>query len=178
MIINIKRLLTITMVILIPFIIIYFLGTCIGDNRSKQVSNAQEESVVFDNINKVDIINNKIDKNSFFAEYRIERERLRGEQIEILREIIKNDTAEGKTKEAASMRLLQMMERAERELQAEIMVKSKGAEDCAVIMDKESAIVIIGGEYSEQLCQEEIRKVVNVSTDYNEKDINIILHQP
>ena len=70
----------------------------------------------------------------FFAEYRMERERVRGEQVELLREMLNNPNVDEKSRAAAAAHLVQISEALEQEIKTEALIIARGFQDCVVII--------------------------------------------
>lgn len=113
---------------------------------------------------------------SFFAEYRMERERTRGKQIELLREII-NQTSQGKAREAASLRLVSISEDMEKEMKAENLVKSSGYKECVVIIQPSETTVVLKADSLSQQQEDQIKNIVGTSIEQEEGKINIIVRK-
>lgn len=118
----------------------------------------------------------KAEVMSFFAEYRMERERTRSKQIELLREII-SQTAEGKAREAASLRLINISEDMEKEMKAENLVKSSGYQECVVIIQARITTVVLQADSLKTEQENQIKKLVGTSIMQEEDKISIILRK-
>jgi len=107
----------------------------------------------------------------FFAEYRIERERTRDEQIELLREMLNNPNLDQKSRENAASRLVEISTNLERETKAEALVKARGYEDCVVMVQPSITTVIVPSRAStvplseEKELKEQVASVVQCSPD-------------
>ncbi|HCF71752.1 MAG TPA: hypothetical protein DER33_09265 [Syntrophomonas sp.] len=113
---------------------------------------------------------------SFFAEYRMERERTRSKQIELLREII-NQNSQGKAREAASLRLVSISEDMEKEMKAENLVKSSGYKECVVIIQSSETTVVLKAESLSQEQEDEVKQIVGTSIMQEKSKINIIVRK-
>ena len=82
-------------------------------------------------------------RENFFIEYRLERERTRGKQMEILREIIANPATAQEGRDVAQKNLLAIGEFMAGELELESMLKAKGFDDVAVYLKETGATVIV-----------------------------------
>lgn len=79
----------------------------------------------------------------FFSEYRLERERTRDQQVELLREMLNNANLDQKSREKAAARLVEISMTIDREMKAEALVKARGYEDCVVIVQPSLTTVIV-----------------------------------
>lgn len=133
----------------------------LNDGARTQIDNQKQESVT--------------SSISFFAEYRMERERTRGKQVELLREIINNQATEAKAREAASLRLVQISQDMENEMKAENLVKSKGYKECVVIFQHDNIMVVVQSDHSDSEQGHEVANLVSNATGTDEELINVIL---
>lgn len=83
------------------------------------------------------------DKDNFFVEYRLERERSRGKQMALLREVIDNPTTHQEARAMAQEKLLALGEFTAAELELESMLKAKGFGEVAVFLKETGATVIV-----------------------------------
>ncbi|HZK44508.1 MAG TPA: SpoIIIAH-like family protein [Syntrophomonadaceae bacterium] len=117
-------------------------------------------------------------ESNFFSEYRMERERLRGKQLELLKEVINNNANEEKAREAASMRMVEITIDMEKEMQAENMVKSKGYKDCVVILQPQSTIIIVESENLTLTKEQELKDMIGKVAGINTENMSIIVKNP
>lgn len=82
-------------------------------------------------------------EESFFSSFRMERERVRGRQIEILNEIVNNQENEPEAKVVAANRLVKLTEDMDAEMKAEQILKSKNYQDNVVIIQKGAVTAVI-----------------------------------
>ena len=80
----------------------------------------------------------------FFAEYRMERERMRSREVETLKEVINKEDCSQDAKDAAALRLVKISENVEKEVKTESLIKSQGFKDCVVIIQNETTTVSAG----------------------------------
>lgn len=145
-----------------------------------------DEKVPENNVNpevKQNLVNMEINKPAlkpsgatinFFAEYRIERERNRGQQIELLREIVNNQSNQLKAREAASQRLVRISEDLEKEMKSENLVKSKGFRECVVITQPHNTTIIVQADNLEPAEEKDIAQLVSDTVGCNEEKVCII----
>ena len=137
-----KRLLIIAAVVLIPFIGINLLNMAINqDSRTvvQDMERVEQLQMPAENV----VVTGNDEGISFFSEYRIERERIRGKQMELLRSIAANPNQEQKVRDNATLKLVQIADDLAREMQTETLVKSKGYKECAVILDSAGMTIIL-----------------------------------
>jgi stage III sporulation protein AH len=93
--------------------------------EENQLQTANEGSIPPENMT--------LSADDFFAEYRVERERVRGRQIEMLREVLNSPVMKEAQPEAA-LELINISAKMEKELQTEGIIKSNGFDDCVAII--------------------------------------------
>lgn len=82
-------------------------------------------------------------EGAFFSGFRMERERVRGKQIEVLNEVIGSQENEPQAQVVAANRLVKITEDMDAEMKAEQILKSKGYQDCVVFMQKGAVTAVI-----------------------------------
>ncbi|MCG9968518.1 SpoIIIAH-like family protein [Pelotomaculum terephthalicicum JT] len=87
----------------------------------------------------------KSDAN-FYVEYRLERERTRGQRVEWLREVINNANSSSETRQKAQDNLLNISSRMEKEVEMENLIKAKGYDDAAVLIDDKSVTAVVAAD--------------------------------
>lgn len=85
-------------------------------------------------------------KENFFVEYRLERERTRGKQMALLREVIDNPSTNQDARAIAQEKLLALGDFTAGELELESMLKAKGFGEVAVFLKETGATVIVQAE--------------------------------
>lgn len=78
-----------------------------------------------------------------FAEYRLERERMRSWQIELLQNLAYDVHNQGERREEAQLQLQRFIERMTRETEIENLLKAKGYLDALVLLDQETITVVV-----------------------------------
>jgi len=81
--------------------------------------------------------------SDFFVEYRLERERTRGQRVEWLREVINNANSTVETRQKAQEHLMTISRSMEKEVELENLIRAKGFKDAAVLVDDRSVTVIV-----------------------------------
>jgi len=94
----------------------------------------------------------------YFAEFRIERERIRGALGDRLKEVMNSGGATEEVKASAAAQYLELGQRAALESQAEAMVKARGFSDAIVHLSEGSAQVVVKAP---QLSQQQVAQVID-----------------
>ncbi|MHB9096018.1 MAG: SpoIIIAH-like family protein, partial [Eubacteriales bacterium] len=82
-------------------------------------------------------------QNEFFVEYRLERDRTRSQQLDLLREIVNNQNSPDETRKEAQRRLLAISQAIDTEMKLENLIKAENFKDTVVFVQDKSATVII-----------------------------------
>lgn len=111
---------------------------------------------------------------TFFSAYRSEREATRESEFLYLDAIISSETSSEAAKTAAEEQKLGLVERMEKEMQLESLVKAKGFEDAIVTVSDSGVNVVVGTAEltAEQAAQ--IYDIVRSETDLTAGDVKII----
>jgi len=101
----------------------------------------------------------KNNRDSFFSEYRIQRDRTRSEQLEILREIVSNPNSSAQMRQEAQQKLIKISDNLERESKIENALVAKGFKEAIAVIQAEAVMVIVpsGG-----LRQDEIARISDI----------------
>jgi len=111
--------------------------------------------------------------DEFFVGYRMEREKVRGQEVAMLKEIMQSLDKDSQLKEQVSLKLMSLMQKSSLESQTEALVKSSGIKDCAAIMEGEVLTIILSQDISAE--QKEIfRKTISQATAVDERKINLV----
>lgn len=81
-------------------------------------------------------------QGGFFDEYRLERDRSRAMQLEQLRQLLEAEHVAAADQETINT-LLTLLERTEKELQAEGLLRARGMSDALVVVAEAGAIVVV-----------------------------------
>lgn len=83
------------------------------------------------------------DSSEFFIEYRLERERTRGQQVEWLREITNNPNADAETRKKAQEQLYNLSQNVGKEMETENLIRAKGFDDAVVLLQHDKAATVV-----------------------------------
>jgi stage III sporulation protein AH len=83
------------------------------------------------------------DNAEFFIEYRLERERTRGQQVEWLREITNNPNADAETRKKAQEQLYNLSQNVGKEMETENLIRAKGFNDAVVLLQHDKAVTVV-----------------------------------
>lgn len=116
----------------------------------------------------------KMEGLKFFAEYRLERDRTRSQQIEILKEITQNSKTDEETRSEAQKKLMNMTNNLEKEVELENLLRAKNFKDAVVFIQENSVTVIILTNDLTEKDTELISQLVTRSTGVSREGIVII----
>jgi len=175
---RVKLLAIITAIIVIPFIGINIINNYLKIT-STPTSKMTAEPTNGGNLTAITQPTTTVQESGMLSEYRIERERMRSQELSLLKDISNNTTSTTKARDAAYLKLLNLMDREEKEMQAEAMIKSQGFQDCVVVVTDANTTVMVEGNSLAAAEQAVIRKTVSIATGSTEKTISVVnLQQP
>ena len=111
---------------------------------------------------------------TFFAAYRSDREATRESEFLYLDAIISSETSSAEAKTAAEEQKLDLVERMEKELQLETLVKSKGFEDAIGTVSDSGVNVVVGAAEVTDAQAAQIYDIVQSETTFKAADVKII----
>lgn len=85
----------------------------------------------------------EVKKQEFFVDCRLTRDRMRSQQVDVLKEIAGNPASSVETRDHAQQQLMKITERTGREVELEKLVVAQGFSDAVVLIQDQSATVII-----------------------------------
>ncbi|MFZ5898568.1 MAG: SpoIIIAH-like family protein [Bacillota bacterium] len=97
-------------------------------------------------------------EKDFFVEYRMERERSRSRQVELLKDITSDPNAGQEAREKAQARLLEISRDMEREVSIENILRARGFGDAVVFFQGEMVTVVLPC----RLTEEQTASVINI----------------
>lgn len=111
---------------------------------------------------------------TFFASARSEREATRESEFLFLDAIMKSETSSESAKKTAEEMQLELVERMEKELEIETLIKGKGFEDAIITISDTGANVLVGADAlsAQQLTQ--IKEIVRSKTSFAPTAIKIM----
>ncbi len=113
-------------------------------------------------------------EKSFFPYFRLQREKVRSQQLELLKEIINNPNTDDKSKQAALTRLLTITNAMEMELKIEGLLKAQGFKEGIVILQDTTASVIISGPQMNETKETEIKNQVAQVLKMKSQEVSLI----
>lgn len=113
-------------------------------------------------------------EEDFFIEYRLERDRARSEQINILQEIVNNTNSDQASKKEAQRKILAVTDKMEKELEIESLIRARGYRDALAYIHEQAVDVII---HTDGLAKEDVAKIGDIIvkvTGFNTENVTII----
>ncbi len=114
------------------------------------------------------------ENEDFFASAQIDRERARGEALEVLVNITEDESASETAKSDAFTQMERIANETSWEIDIENLVKSKGFEECIAIINQDSANIVVesDGLTAGEIAQ--IKEIVYLESSIQPKDVKII----
>ncbi len=119
-------------------------------------------------------VQEEVENDSFFASAIIDRERTRGEALEVLLGITEDETASETAKSDAFTQMERIANETSWEIDIENLVKAKGFEECVAIINQESASIVVSSEGLTPGEVAQIKEIVYLEASIQPKDIKII----
>lgn len=116
---------------------------------------------------------NDVQKQEFFVDCRLTRDRIRSQQMEVLKEIAANTASSSETRNQAQQELMKLTERSTLEAELEKLVMALGFKDAVVILQDKAANVIIQQNSLTDSEKDQIKDVVVRVTDLQADDVFI-----
>jgi stage III sporulation protein AH len=110
----------------------------------------------------------------FFIDYRLERDRTRGQQVEWLREVINNAGTADETRQKAQEHLMAISRSMEKESELENLIRAKGFADAAVMVDESTATAIVAAGSLSSSEVAAITELVSRSTGMEQQKVAVI----
>lgn len=114
------------------------------------------------------------DNENFFVEYRLQREKSRGRQVELLEDIVNNQSSASETRKAAQDQLMEISGSISKEVRVENLLRAKGYRDAVVCMDHRGVTVVMECEDLSPAEESGILEIVSRETGFGEQGIVII----
>lgn len=87
--------------------------------------------------------------DSFYAEYRLQREQVRANELELLQGIIEDESSSKEMCEKANERKLQIAQNMEYEMMTENVLFAKSFGQTVVMLGKDTATVVLSGQFDD-----------------------------
>ena len=97
--------------------------------------------------------------SEFFAQFRMERDRVRGQQLELYREIVNNPQSAESMRSEAQQRLFTLTQDMEKELKSENLIVARGYAEAVVFLQPQGVTAVV---LSPKFTEEQKRSVVNL----------------
>ena len=111
---------------------------------------------------------------NYFATAVIDRERARGEALEVLVNITEDETASETAKTEAFTQMERIANETSWEIDIENLVKAKGFDECVAIINEDCANIVVGAEALTPGQIAQIKEIVYLESSIEPKDVKII----
>lgn len=119
-------------------------------------------------------VQKETEQESYFASAIIDRERARGEALEVLLSITEDAAASEEAKTEAYTQMERIANETSWEIDIENLVKAKGFEECVAIINQETANIVVSSEGLTPGEVAQIKEIVYLEAAIQPKDIKII----
>ncbi|WP_418792356.1 SpoIIIAH-like family protein [Phosphitispora sp. TUW77] len=110
---------------------------------------------------------------AFFVEYRLERDRTRSQQIDLLREIVNNGNSSTEIRNEAQMRLLSISQAIDTEMKLENLIIAESFKDAVVFVEEKSVTIIVQSPVLTEPDKEKLTAISARVTGINAENIAV-----
>lgn len=119
----------------------------------------------------------KENSRQFFAEFRMERDRVRSQQVELCREIINNPGSTAEIRQEAQQKLLNLTQEIDKEMKMENILTARGYSEAVVFLQPQAvSVVVLSPGFTEEQKQAVIKLVSN-ALGYKENMVSVITRE-
>jgi len=111
---------------------------------------------------------------AFFVEYRMQRDRVRDQEIELLTEVVESDEASESSRTEAEETIMNVVDLMEKELLVENLLKGKGFEDALFFYRDDVATVIIKAEELDDVKLAQVADIVAGKVGARRESVQIL----
>lgn len=112
--------------------------------------------------------------SEFFSQFRIERDRVRSQQVEFCREIINNPGSTAEMRKEAQQQLFNISKEIEKEMKAESLLVARGYNDAVVFLQPQSVTVVVLSSDLSKDQERQIAVLVAPVLDCKENKVTVI----
>lgn len=145
------------------------------------IENSEDgETLETASIKETDIIDSSDISNqtsNYFIEHRISRDKLRGETVERLNNIIDDEKTTKEVRTNAQEEIISIGNNSKMELYTEGLIKGKGFSDALVFFNNDSARIVVDKDELDKQDVMKILEIVTTETDLASQDIKIMKKQ-
>ncbi|HHX78053.1 MAG TPA: SpoIIIAH-like family protein [Firmicutes bacterium] len=161
--------------LIIITVLMYWFITVEKESRRSEVipdENITEPGIVNDPVAALE--NWQLDDDAFFVEYRLQRDRVRGQELELLTDFIDNPNTSPDGKQKAEEQLLQLVNTMEKELLVENLVKAQGYQDAVYFQRDNKANLVVKARNLTPVQFAQLTELVANLTRVNINDVIIV----
>lgn len=146
--------------------------TEIIDSKDNKVENISKE--INKDIGKAISSEKNIEKSNYFVEHRLSRDKMRGELVDRLNDIVKNDKSSKEVMSKAQEEIIEIGKISEKELFIEGLLVSKGFKNTLVFIGESDVRIVIENDNLSEKEVSQILEIVTSETDFKASNIKII----
>lgn len=102
------------------------------------------------------------DREDFFLEFRLERDRSRSQQLDLLQSLLSHPDTEPEVMTESQRRIILITERMEKEMEVESLIRARGYEDALAFIHGESIDIIVLHPHS--LSEDQVEEVADTAS--------------
>lgn len=125
----------------------------------------------------VEVMSSAAEKEDYFTAAKRERDNGRSEAAEMLEKIAQDEEATADSKADAREKIKEAAENVKTEGEVESLIKSKGYDDCIVIIDDSEIRIVVSGDEMDEEKAAQIKNIVTSKTDFKASQIVLSCHK-
>ena len=142
-------------------------------DSAKGDSTTEDAAIVDTGTKNNETGNESTDNGAFFVEYRLERDRTRSQQIDLLREIVNNSNSSDDIRKEAQTRLLAISQAIDTEMKLENLIRAEDFKDAVVFVEEKSVTIIIQAPVLTQPDREKLTAITARVTGISAENIAV-----
>jgi len=142
-------------------------------DSAKGDSTTEDAAIVDTGTENNETGNESTENGAFFVEYRLERDRTRSQQIDLLREIVNNSHSSDEIRNEAQTRLLAISQAIDTEMKLENLIRAEDFKDAVVFVEEKSVTIIIQAPVLTQPDREKLTAITARVTGINADNIAV-----
>jgi len=141
--------------------------------KDKIVNNDKARQTLEQSITSTNVTQSQRSEN-IFASFKLERERIRSQSIDTLKELINNTNSDKELKLQAQKEMIDLVKLTEKEMVIENLIKAKGFNDALVFIHENNVNVIVDAQNLTAAQVAQIQDIVSRETGVSIENIKIM----
>lgn len=158
--------------VLIMLLMVFTVYDYIGNYRDKITSSEKAKQTLEQSITNTNV--SQSSSENIFSSFKLERERIRSQSIDTLKELINNSNSDKELKLQAQKEMMNLVKLTEKEMVIENLIKAKGFNDALVFIHENNVNVIVDAQNLTTAQVAQIQDIVSRETGVSIENIKIM----